>query len=79
MNKIERVAVYTNTVAIVRKGKYMSPKGKEVTITDTDKMLEGTKFYGKKAIVDYDAIPRYDTEIKVIDSDTIYAAKALID
>lgn len=79
MTKEERVAVYANTMAIVRKGKYVSPKGKEVTITDTDKMLEGTKFYGKKAIVDYDAIPRYPTEIMVVDNDCLYEAKHLID
>lgn len=77
-DRTEKVAIYANTVAIVKKGKYMSPMGKEVTI-DSTKMVEGTKFYGKKAVVDYDALPKYETEIKVIDNDTIYAAKDLID
>lgn len=79
MTKEERMAVYVNTVAIANKGKYLSPKGKTVTITDEDKMIEGTKFYGKKAIVNYNSIPRYETEIKVVDNDCIYAAKDLID
>lgn len=78
MNKEERVAVYANTVAIAKKGKYMSPKGNEVTI-DSTKMIEGTKFYGKKAVVDHNSLPKYETEIKVIDSDCLYAAKALVD
>jgi uncharacterized protein (TIGR02452 family) len=79
MDKEERIAVYSDTRTISKKGKYTSPMGKEITITDTDKMIEGTKFYGKKAVVDYNSIPRYNTEIKVIDKDTIYAAKDLID
>lgn len=79
MTKEERIAVYANTVAITNKGRYLSPKGKTVTITDEDKMIEGTKFYGKKANVDYKSLKRYDTEIKVIDNDCIYAAKDLID
>ena len=78
MNREEKIAVYASTMAIVNKGKYMSPKGNEVTI-DSTKMVEGTKFYGKKAVVDHDSLPKYETEIKVIDSDCLYAAKALVD
>lgn len=79
MSREENVAVYSNTVAIVRKGSYMSPKGKRVNLPDPKKMVDGTKFYGKKVVNDYDAISRYETEIKVIDKDCIYAAKDLID
>jgi uncharacterized protein (TIGR02452 family) len=79
MSREENIAVYSNTVAIVRKGSYMSPKGKRVNLPDPKKMVDGTKFYGKKVVNDYDAISRYDTEIKVIDKDCIYAAKDLID
>ena len=79
MSREENVAVYSNTVAIVRKGGYMSPKGKRVNLPDPKKMVDGTKFYGKKVVNDYDAISRYETEIKVIDKDCIYAAKDLID
>lgn len=79
MSREENVAVYSNTVAIVRKGSYMSPKGNRVNLPDPKKMVDGTKFYGKKVVNDYDAISRYETEIKVIDKDCIYAAKDLID
>ena len=79
MTKEERIAVYENTMSIANKGRYVSPKGNTVTITDEDKMIEGTKFYGKAANVNHKALPRYETELKVIDNDTIYAAKDLID
>ena len=79
MTKEERIAIYENTVGIVKKGSYVSPKGKEVKITDTDKMAEGTKFYGKKAVIDYTSLPKYETKIEVIDNDCLYAAKDLID
>lgn len=79
MIKEERIAVYENTVKIVNKGSYISPKGKEITITDTDKMIDGTKFYGKKATVDHKSLPKYGTTLKVIDSDSLYAAKELVD
>ena len=79
MTKDERIAVYENTMSIANKGSYVSPKGVIVTITDEDKMIEGTKFYGKAANVSHKTLPRYETELKVIDNDTIYAAKDLID
>ena len=79
MTRDERVAIYENTVRIVKKGFYVSPKGKEIEITDTDKMVDGTKFYGKKVVIDYDSLPKYETKIEVIDNDCLYAAKDLID
>lgn len=79
MTKDERIAVYENTMSIANKGSYVSPKGKTVTITDEDKMIDGTKFYGKAANVNHNSLTRYETELKVIDNDTIYAAKDLID
>ena len=79
MSREENIAVYNNTVAIVKKGVYMSPKGKEVKLPNPKEMADGTKFYGKRVVNDYDAIPRYETEVKVIDIDCIYAAKDLID
>ena len=79
MTREENVAVYNNTVVIVNQGGYMSPKGEEIRIHSQEEMVNGTKFYGKKVVIDYDAIPRYETEVKVIDKDCIYAAKDLID
>ena len=79
MTREERIAVYENTVRIANNGTYMSPMGKEVTIIDTDKMVEGTKFYGKKAVVDHASLPKYNTILKVVDNDCLYEAKKLID
>ena len=66
MSREENIAVYNNTVAIVKKGGYMSPMGKEVKLPNPKEMADGTKFYGKRVVNDYDAIPRYETEIKII-------------
>lgn len=79
MSREENIAVYNNTVVLVNQGGYMSPKGEQIRIHNQDEMVNGTKFYGKKVVNDYDAIPRYETEVKVIDKDCIYAAKDLID
>ena len=79
MTQEERTKVYENTVKIVNKGSYLSPKGKEVKINDEDKMVEGTKFYGKKINIDYESLPKYETIIKVVDNDCLYEAKELID
>ena len=80
MNKQERADLYANTVAIVKKGVYTSPNGKEIRIDGlNDYMIQGTKFYGKKAVVKYDTLPRYETEIKVINNDCLYEAKNMLD
>ena len=79
MTREENIAVYNNTVAIVKKGGYTSPMGNEVKLPNPKEMVDGTKFYGKKVVNDYDALPRYETEVKVIDRDCVYAAKDLID
>ncbi len=79
MSREENIAVYNNTVVLANQGGYMSPKGEQIRIHNQEEMVNGTKFYGKKVVNDYDAIPRYETEVKVIDKDCIYAAKDLID
>ena len=79
MSREENIAVYNNTVVLANQGGYMSPKGEQIRIHNQEEMINGTKFYGKKVVNDYDAIPRYETEVKVIDKDCIYAAKDLID
>lgn len=79
MTKEDRIEIYEETVRIVKKGSYTSPQGKEVQLTNMDKMVNGTKFYGKKAIVDYDSLPKYETIIDVVDNDCLYQAKTHID
>jgi uncharacterized protein (TIGR02452 family) len=80
MNKEERIRLYENTVELVNKGVYTSPSGNEIRIDGlNDYMLNGTKFYSKKAEVYHDMLARYETEIKVINNDCLYEAKELID
>ena len=79
MTREENIAVYNNTMAVVKKGGYISPNDKVIQFPNPKAMIDGTKFYGKKVVNDYDSIPRYDTEVKVINQDCIYAAKDLID
>jgi len=78
MTKEERIAVYKNTIAIVKKGTYVSPKGIDITIDGTEDMAKNTKFYGKKVIVDYKSLPKYHTIINVVDNDCLYAAKDML-
>ena len=79
MTREENIAVYSNTMSVVKKGGYISPNDKVIQFPNPKAMIDGTKFYGKKVVNDYDSIPRYDTEVKVINQDCIYAAKDLID
>ena len=80
MSKEEKIAVYKNTIYLAKKGSYISPKGDEVSINDfDDKMIDGTKFYGKKVQINHQDLPRYETEIKVINIDCLYEAKEMID
>jgi uncharacterized protein (TIGR02452 family) len=79
MTREENIAVYNNTMSVVKKGGYISPNDKVIQFPSPKAMIDGTKFYGKKVVNDYDSIPRYDTEVKVINQDCIYAAKDLID
>ena len=80
MTKEEKIAVYKNTIYLAKKGSYISPKGDEVSINDFDeKMIDGTKFYGKKVQINHQDLPRYETEIKVINIDCLYEAKEMID
>lgn len=71
MNKEEKISVYLNTIELVQSNK--------LDLFDTEAMVKGTQFYSKKLDIDYDSLPKYDSEIKVIDSDTLYAAKDLVD
>lgn len=68
MNKEERVKIFEETVDFVRRKPFLTEKS----------MVDGTKFYGKKANVDYDNIPRYDTDIKVVNNDCLYEAEKMI-
>lgn len=79
LTRKERIAVYQATMAITAKGSYPSSRGGVITIDETDEMMKGTILYREKAVVDYDSLPKYDTEVKVVDNDCLYAAKELVD
>ena len=80
MNKEERIKVYENTLELSLKGVYISPNGNEVRIDGLDDyMANKTKFYGKKVDINHENLPRYDTEIKVVNNDCLYEAKKMID
>ena len=77
MTKEERIAVFENTIKIAQKGRYISPNEGEIIIQDTDRMIKNTKFYTRKAIVDFENIDRFNTNIKVINKDCLLAARDL--
>lgn len=80
MNKEDKIKVYQDTIHLAKKGTYTSPNGNEVCINDLDdKMIGGTKFYGKKVEINYQNLPRFDTKIKVVNNDCLYEAKEMID
>lgn len=69
MNREERIKVFNETVDFVNNNPFHTEK----------EMVDGTKFYGKKVEIDYDNIPRYDTDVKVVNNDCLYEAKKMID
>ena len=80
MNKQEKAKLYEETVDLCKKGVYKTPNGEEIRIDALDdNMVNGTKFYGKKVDIDHSTLPRYDSDIKVVDNDCIYEAKVLIE
>lgn len=80
MDKSARIEIYKNTIRIAQNGVYTSQIGDEIRVDGLDAyMLDGTKFYGKKVEINHDELPRYDTQIKVVDNDCLYEAKKLID
>lgn len=79
MTKEERINVYKDTTRIVKNGNYINGKGEKIEFKNIDNLINGTKFYSTKVNIKHNELPKYNTEIKVIDNDCIYAAKSLID
>lgn len=80
MTREERTKIYNETVNIVKNGSYVMPNanGASYVFEYTDKMVEGTVFYDKKVNIDHDSLERYDTEIKVVNNDCLYEARAML-
>lgn len=82
MTKQERIEIFYQTVKDCQNGFYnIEEHDSNININCfDDAMIEGTKFYDQKVeINDFDNITRYETEIDVVNNDTLYEAKTLID
>lgn len=82
MDRQERINVFLDTVKSVFQGHYTNPQGKKVIIPKEDAnglTIENSTLYNKEIKVN--AIPpKYDeTIIEVVNDDSFYAAKKLID
>lgn len=80
MNKEDRKKIYKETIMINQDGKYISPNGNEIIINELDEYMQyKTIFYDDKIEIDYNSLPKYETQIKVVNNDCIYEAKNMID
>lgn len=81
MNKKERIEIFENTVEICNKGFYqLNENHQNIYVNHLDeKMIQETKFYGKKVNLNHNNLPTYETEIKVVNEDCLYTAQKLID
>lgn len=79
MNKEKKINIYLDTIDICKNNEYQSSNGEIVYITNTEEMINGTQFYQKMVELNHNELLKHETVIKVIDSDTLYAAKDLVD
>lgn len=77
MNKEDRIKVFENTVEICNDGVYENENNEVVEIDSSDFSVD-TKFYGKKVVLNYDSMARYDMDVHVTNNDTLYEAEELI-
>jgi len=78
MTKEDRTVMFHHTTNTVLNGGYKARNGADITFYREEEMLKGTKFYAKKANVNYDSLTKYEnTDIKVIDDDCLYVAKSM--
>ena len=77
MNKEDRIKVFENTVEICNDGVYENENNEVVEIDSSDFSAD-TKFYGKKVVLNYDSMARYDMDVRVTNNDTLYEAEELI-
>lgn len=77
MNKQERIKVYENTIKIVNKGQY-SKNNKTFIFDKENEMIEGSKYYGKKIVINHNELQKTTTEVKVVNNDCLYEAEKMI-
>lgn len=83
MEREELIKVFAETVDCVKKGFYINKKGEKVEIPSEHEGLsvDNVTFYDEdiKGKIDFKKLDKYETEIKVINQDCLYAAKELYD
>lgn len=83
MEREDRIKIFNETVEAVNSGFYINNKGEKVTIPRTHNGLsiDNVEFYDKdiKSKIDFAKLPKYKTEISVVNEDCLYSAKNLVD
>ena len=83
MERDDRIRVFKETVAAVNKGFYTNSKSEKVEIphSHNDLSLDNVTFYNYdiKKKIKFDELEKHTTEIKVVNQDTLYTAKELVD
>lgn len=69
--------IYSQTMDIVNNGSYMAEDGSIVTLPDWKEMAENSVLYSEPIILDTSALPLYNTEVKVENTDCLIAANNL--
>lgn len=71
-----RAEVFAHTVSVVRTGSYRTEIGQTINFPSDDEMVRSTKFYSKSFIIQERSC-RYNTEVRVENSDCLIIAKEL--
>ena len=77
MTKDERINVYRSTIRMVNAKGY-SIGSVDVNFDNDATMMGNTKFYSSKVNIEHSLLPKYDTEVKVMDNDCLDVAQSLV-
>ena len=77
MTKEERISIYRSTIRIVNAKGY-SIGSVDVNFDNDATMMGNTKFYSSKVNIEHSLLPKYDTEVKVMDNDCLDVAQSLV-
>ena len=83
MEREDLIKIFAETVECVNNGFYINSKGDKIEIPRTYDgiSVEDVTFYDKdiRKKINFDKLKRYKTEIKVVNQDSLYAAKELVE
>lgn len=77
MTKDERISIYRSTIRMVNAKGY-SVNGVDVNFDNDATMMGNTKFYSSKVNIEHSLLPKYDTEVRVMDNDCLDVAQSLV-